>query len=201
LIASWQAVVRGLLRDENDNARAVQVVEHVKSVTRLTGVPWLIDAHSGKGEDQSDHADPSRALRGASGAAAAADYTLSLRYASSPFTTQRRLAGKGRFVSVAPITLDFDDTTGTYSVVAAATKTATIETTWKLLMETGAVTATPRDATTIARAAGLVSPAGTVTSTHRRQVHDALTARDGVRQTTERRRGQSTTVYTWTDGE
>ncbi len=95
LIASWQAVVRGLLRDENDNAGAVRLVEDVKAVTRSTGVPWLIDAHSGKGEDQTDEADPSKALRGASSAAGAADYTLSLRYANGPFGTRRRLSGKG----------------------------------------------------------------------------------------------------------
>ena len=91
LIASWQAVVRGLIRDENDNAGAVRVVEDVKAAARLTGVPWLIDAHSGKGEDQHDDADPSRAMRGASSAAGAADYTLSLRYANGAFGAQRRL--------------------------------------------------------------------------------------------------------------
>ncbi len=80
LIASWQAVVRGLIRDENDNAGAVQLVELVKAAARHTGIPWLIDAHSGKGEDQADDADPSKAMRGASGAPGAADYTLSLRY-------------------------------------------------------------------------------------------------------------------------
>jgi hypothetical protein len=69
LIASWQAVVRGLIRDENDNAGAVQIVERVKVAARASGVPWLIDAHSGKGEDQDDDADPSKAMRGASAAA------------------------------------------------------------------------------------------------------------------------------------
>ena len=75
LIASWQAVVRGLVKDENDNAGAVQIVERVKLATRETKIPWLIDAHSGKGEDQADEADPSKAMRGASAAAGAADYT------------------------------------------------------------------------------------------------------------------------------
>jgi hypothetical protein len=63
LIASWQAVIRGLVENENDNANAVGVVEAVKATARATGVPWLIDAHSGKGEDQTDDADPSRAMR------------------------------------------------------------------------------------------------------------------------------------------
>ena len=43
--------MRGLIRDENDNAGAVRVVEDVKAAARASGVPWLIDAHSGKGED------------------------------------------------------------------------------------------------------------------------------------------------------
>ena len=57
LIASWQAVLRGLVRDENDNAGAATVVESVKIATRQTGIPWLIDAHSGRGEDQADDAE------------------------------------------------------------------------------------------------------------------------------------------------
>jgi hypothetical protein len=69
LIASWQAVIRGLVRDENDNAGAVKIMETVKASARETNIPWLIDAHSGKAEDQDDDADPSKAMRGASGAA------------------------------------------------------------------------------------------------------------------------------------
>ena len=112
LIASWQAVVRTLVKDENDNAGAVLVVEAVKAAARASGVPWLIDAHSGKGEDQSDDADPSKAIRGASGAAGSADYSLSLRYANGAFGTQRRLSGKGRFVHLEPLTIDYDVQTG-----------------------------------------------------------------------------------------
>ena len=119
LIASWQAVIRGLVRDENDNAGAVNLVETVKAATRTTGIPWLIDAHSGKGEDQDDEADPSRAMRGASGAAGAADYTLSLRYANGAFGTQRRLSGKGRFVNLAPLTLDYNPDTGIYTCLGS----------------------------------------------------------------------------------
>ena len=40
LISSWQAIVRGLIRDENDNAGAVRVVEDVKAAARLTRIPW-----------------------------------------------------------------------------------------------------------------------------------------------------------------
>ena len=94
LIASWQAVVRGLIENENDNTGAVSIVESVKLAARRSGVPWVIDAHSGKGEDQDDEADPSKAMKGASAAADAADYTLSLRYRNGTFGTQRRLTGR-----------------------------------------------------------------------------------------------------------
>lgn len=118
LVSSWQAVIAGLMKDENDNAGAVAVVERVKLAARTTGVPWLIDAHSGKGEDQSDDADPTRAMRGASAAAGAADFMLSLRYAEGPFSTRRRLSGKGRFVSFEPMLLDYDLNTGAFAVLS-----------------------------------------------------------------------------------
>jgi hypothetical protein len=194
LISSWQAVVRGLVRDENDNTGSVRVVENVKAVARGTGVPWLIDAHSGKGEDQGDDADPSKAMRGASGAAGAADYMLSLRYANGPFGTRRRLSGKGRFVSFEPLVLDYDVSAGVYSVIGS-TKTATAETTWRLIQETGALTSTPRTVDAIAKATGLVSAAGRVTGAGRRQIREALHRRDGVRATTETHRGQATTLF------
>jgi hypothetical protein len=194
LISSWQAVVRGLIRDENDNAGAVAVVERVKAAARETAIPWLIDAHAGKGEDQSDDADPSRAMRGASSAAGAADYTLSLRYANGPFGTHRRLSGKGRFVSFPPIVLDHDIATGAYTVIGS-TKDAAVETTWRLVTESGALTHTPQTVDVIARAAGLTSADGRVTGTGRRQVREALRNRPGVRTVTETRRGQMTTLY------
>jgi AAA domain len=194
LIASWQAVVRGLIRDENDNAGAVRVMEAVKAATRRTGVPWLIDAHSGKGEDQGDEADPSKAMRGASGAAGAADYTLSLRYANGPFGSRRRLSGKGRFVSFAPLVLDYDVEQGTYTEIGTA-KEAFAETTWRLICEMGALTPTPQSVTTIAQVVGLVGANGRVTTTGRRQVQAALYRRPGVRMTTETRRGQVATMY------
>jgi hypothetical protein len=195
LIASWQAVIRGLIRDENDNAASVVIVEQVKAAARLTNIPWLIDAHSGKGEDQGDDADPSKAMRGASGAAGSADYTLSLRYANGPFGSRRRLSGKGRFVDFAPMLLDYDKTQGTYSVIASAAKDVMAETTWRLIVDTGALTDVPQTADAIARAAGLVSNTGRVTSTGRRQVAAALFRRDDVRITIEKRRGQQTRVY------
>ena len=132
-------------------------------------------------------------MRGASGAAGAADYTLSLRYAATPFGSQRRLSGKGRFISFAPFVLDFDAEHGSYTVVGT-TKDATAESTWRLIRETGAIGSTPQSVDAIARAAGL-APEGRVTSTSRRHVREALRNREGIRTTTETRRGQLTTLY------
>jgi hypothetical protein len=196
LISSWQAVVRGLIRDENDNAGAVRVVEAVKAAARSTGIPWLIDAHSGKGEDQTDDADPAKALRGASSAAGAADFMLSLRYDNGPFGTRRRLSGKGRFVNFEPIILDCDVATGTYTVIANTGKASTAESTWRLIRDAGAITDMPQTAAGIAVAAGLkVGRDGKATAESRRQVSMALAGREGIRATKETRRGQSATLY------
>jgi hypothetical protein len=193
LISSWQAVIRGLVRDENDNAGAVNVVESVKAFTRKTGIPWLIDAHSGKGEDQDDDADPSKAMRGASGAAGAADYTLSLRYANGAFGTKRRFSGKGRFVNFPPLTLDLDLATGAYSLIAS-TKQALTETTWRLIQELGALDGTPRSVSDIGKAIGLLK--GTrLSGTARGRVLDALSGRPGVLFSQETRRGKTVTLY------
>jgi hypothetical protein len=194
LIASWQAVVRGLVRDENDNAGAVCIVENVKAAARATGVPWLIDAHSGKGEDQTDDADPSKAMRGASSAPGAADYTLSLRYANGTFGTQRRLSGRGRFVSFAPILLDFDPDTSTYSALAED-KDPAAETTWRLITELGALTTEPSSAASIALRAGLVDGSGKPTKTHKRQVVRALLKREAVLWSEEACRGGKTLLF------
>ena len=196
LISSWQAVIRGLVKDENDNAGAVNIVETVKASTRLTQIPWLIDAHSGKGEDQDDGADPSKALRGASGAAGAADYTLSLRYADGTFGNKRRLSGKGRFVNFAPLTLDYDLTTGRYDCLGDASRVA-VETTWRLIEELGALTDTAQTVADIARRISL-QPAGSndrFTKAQRRQVTDALKDRAAVIPCPIVRRGQETIGY------
>jgi hypothetical protein len=179
LLSSWQSLIRGLIRDENDNAGAVRIVENVKAVVRETGVPWLIDAHSGKGENQADEADPSKAQRGASGAAGAADFTLSLRYANGAFDPHRRLSGKGRFVMLAPETLTFDDATGSYDSLGD-TKNAARETTWRQIAETGALCDKPRTAATIARAAGIAPAEGKLSGSALRRVHEALHDRPSV---------------------
>jgi len=200
LISSWQAVVAGLTRDENDNATAVRIMETVKVTARASGVPWLIDAHSGKGEDQGDDADPTKAMRGASGAAGAADYLLSLRYdVGGPFTTRRRLSGKGRFVTCPPMLLEYDPDAGAYSVLSV-NKDTMVETTWRLIVETQALTTTPQTATAIAQAAGLVTGAK-VTTSIRRRVQDALRRRPGVRTITETWRGHIRTLYASQDFE
>jgi len=200
LIASWQAVVAGLVKDENDNAGMVRIMEQVKHYARKTNIPWLIDAHSGKGEDQSDDADPGRAMRGASASASAADYTLSLRYANGAFGTQRRLSGKGRFVSCASQLLEYDRETGAYAVLGS-TKAMGTEITWRLIHETGAVSMVPQTADAIAKAAGLVKAGKRVAGGHRRQVAAALKNRDGIRTTSVIRHGQKTTLYTREDPE
>jgi hypothetical protein len=174
-------------------------MEAVKAAARATGIPWLIDAHSGKGEDQRDDADPTRALRGASGAAGAADFILSLRYADGPFSPRRRLNGKGRFVSVPPILMEFDAETGAYTALGD-TKTATVETTWRLIVETGALTTTPQTVDMIAQTAGLV-PAGKRCSGHtRRLVAQALFRRDGVDRSVKMRGARTITLFSQSEG-
>jgi hypothetical protein len=200
LIASWQSVIRGLVKDENDNAGAVVVVERVKAATRVTKVPWLIDAHSGRGEDQADEADPVRALRGASSASAAADYILSLRYAAGPFGTARRLSGRGRFVNVPPQTVDYNVEDGAYRDLGSV-KDAGRETTWRQIEETGAVVAEPRSAVTIARAAGLVGPGDKVGGQALKRIHTALHDREGVTRTEGTYHGKKRTVYSLTTEE
>jgi hypothetical protein len=199
LIASWQAVVRGLLKDENDNAGSVRVVEAVKAAARESGIPWLIDAHSGKGEDQADDADPSKAMRGASAAAGSADYTLSLRYGKGTFGTTRRLSGKGRFVSVAPIMMDFDTTTGAYQVIGPSGD-VTAESTWRLICEMGALSTEPRSATEIGRLLG-IGTEGKLSGTERKQIANALSNRPNVGIIEETRRGQKTRCYRRLEGE
>lgn len=196
LIASWQAVVRGLVKDENDNAGAVNIVETVKAAARTTNIPWLIDAHSGKGESQEDEADPTMALRGASGAAGAADYTLSLRYANGAFGSQRRLSGKGRFVQLAPLTLDYEPATGTYTCLGT-TKDAMKETTWRQIVQMGALDHTPRNLTDIARRAGVIGEADQLGGQKRKQILAALAGREDVGRTEEipRGGGRKATLY------
>lgn len=193
LVASWQAVVAGLVKDENDNAGAVAIVERVKLAARATGIPWLIDAHSGKGEDQSDDADPTRAMRGASAAAGAADYMLSLRYADGAFSSRRRLSGKGRFVSLEPVLLDYDISSGTFTALGSG-RSVSAESTWHLIQTTG-ILQEWSTADAIALAIGLVSPAGNVTGAGRRRVKEALRGRLGIDIKSERRRGQETTLF------
>lgn len=194
LASSWQAVTVGLIRDENDNAGAVAVMQRVRDAARTTGVPWLIDAHSGKGEDQSDDADPTRALRGASAAAGAADYMLSLRYGNGSFGTQRRLSGKGRFVSLAAMTIDYTPATGQYELVGEA-RAVSLDTTWRLIVETGALCETPRSVTEIARGAGMLDSDGRLGGQRRKEIAGTLRGRPEVLVSQEIRRGQKATLF------
>lgn len=124
------------------------------------------------------------AMRGASAAAAAADYTLSLRYANGAFGTQRRLSGKGRFVSFAPITIDYDLATGVYTAIGA-TKAAYKETTWQLIVQTGAITTDWQPESGIAMTIGYIGKNGKPTSNGRTKVREALMGRPGVDSKTE----------------
>jgi hypothetical protein len=134
-------------------------------------------------------------MRGASAAAGAADYNLSLRYANGTFGNQRRLSGKGRFVSFAPMTLDFDQADGSYTLVGSS-KDVGRETTWRLICETGAIDGVPRSATEIARIAGLLGSDGRLGGNSRKQITEALVGRPDVLKTEEIRRGQKTTLFT-----
>lgn len=179
LIASWQAVVSTLVKDENDNAGGVAVVERVKLAARATGIPWLIDAHSGKGEDQGDDADPTKAMRGASSSAGAADYLLSLRYADTPFTPTRRLSGKGRFVNLEPMTLAYDLGAGRYTA-EGATKAVLADSTWERIQTTGALSSDWASLAAIAVMAGLGDSPRDISGHHRNLVRKALENRPGV---------------------
>jgi hypothetical protein len=133
-------------------------------------------------------------MRGASAAAGAAHYTLSLRYANGAFGTRRKLSGRGRFVSLEPVVMDFDPTTSQYTVIGEA-KDAVAETTWLRICQTGAVTTEHRTSGEIAKAANLVGPNGVPTRTEKRHVERALTNRDGVLRSEELRNGKKTWLY------
>jgi len=199
LIASWQAVVRTLIRDENDNMAGARTMEQVKAITRWTGVPWLIDAHAGKVEDQSDEADPTKALRGASAAAGAADYLLSLRYADGPFGHKRRLSGKGRFVNFQPMTVEYEPNTGNYRLLGDSTRVIG-ETIRRLIEELGLLTERPQGTTRFADALGPHFPS-TPRTTLRRQITAALTDQPGVKVTITKQTRQIRTLYSRADVE
>jgi hypothetical protein len=183
-VASFLAAVRGLVRDENDNAGMSAVVESIKQCARRARVPFLVEAHAGRGEDQAADADPVRALRGASAAAAAADFVLSLkRDGRGGFGTRRVLSGAGRFVSVPPLAFDYDAPTGALHYLGERDGSAAVETDWRLIQETGALGNEWRSVSAIARAAGLSEKAGS-----RARVRRALQGRAGVAEQSRTRR-------------
>jgi hypothetical protein len=118
---------------------------------------------------------------------------LSLRYADGAFSSRRRLSGKGRFVSLEPVLLDYDADTGFFTALGSGRSVAA-EGNWDLIRQSG-ILHDWCSADAIAMAIGLVGDGGRVTSTGRRKVKDALRNRDGVDQRTEIRRGQQTTLY------
>jgi len=178
LIASWQSVVSTLVKDENDNASAVRVVNLAQDATRGCGVPWVVDAHAGKGEDQSDEADPTLALRGASSAAGAADFLISLRYEGDPSSVRRRLSAKGRFLTMPLTRLLFDRDTGRYTAPTPTSPSALRDTDYQLLLTV--LSPEPASPHVLARESGIAPEGKPVQANHRDRVHAALRERPGV---------------------
>jgi hypothetical protein len=107
-IASFTAGVRSLIESENDNLGMSNVVGTLKAFARKVGVPVLVEAHAGKNEDVGPNADPIRALRGATGAAAEADFVFYYRPDEKGRTTVRVLSGRGRLIlKEDPLLVDF----------------------------------------------------------------------------------------------
>lgn len=189
-VSTFAAGCSALMRDENDNAGMARVVETLKSSARRSGVPHLFEAHAGKGEDQGADADPIKSLRGASAAAAAADFVLNVRRDGAGATTRRTLSGAGRFVNFGSVSYDWDPLTGELEYLGSR-KDAGVETTVRLIVETGAVVANElRSVSAIIRAAGLADKGDTRTA-----FRLALDKMQGVEKVVTAGRGGTTTRY------
>jgi hypothetical protein len=104
------------------------------------------------------------------------------------------LSGKGRFVSRAPLVMDFDQATSTYTATGTV-KDVARDTTWRMICETGALTDIPRTVEEIARVCGLAHADAKVPGASRRKIQDALRDRQEVGLMHEERRGQTVTLY------
>jgi hypothetical protein len=168
-IATFMHGVRGLVDDENDNAGQVAVVASLKNFARGLEVPVFIEAHAGKGEDQSEEADPAAALRGASAGAGEADYVLNLRRTRGRNSTTRVLTGIGRFVNLQPTYFDLDPETGIATLVSDEdTRDADFEVVFAALSDE------KQSAQELARAVGWVTKTGKPDKNHASRVHRAL---------------------------
>jgi AAA domain len=98
------------VRDENDNAEVQRETGRLRIATRLSGVPWLVHAHTGKNEDRDDGGE----IRGASSLFGAVDQALILKRKGRD-TTQRQLYGRGRFGNTPAFSFDFDPVTKLYT--------------------------------------------------------------------------------------
>jgi hypothetical protein len=186
-VATWTSWLAGAVKDENDNAGVARAAGMVKQLARWTGVPFLLEAHAGKGDDGGADADPVKMLRGASAGAGEIDYVLALRrHGPGGFTTKRTLRGLGRFVNSPPLTYDFDLATGELTLLAEGGK-ASVETDRLLLLETGAITTEPRSLSAIARAAGWAGASGETNAAIRARVRLAVKGWDAVRIETTKR--------------
>ena len=96
-------------------------------------------------------------------------------------------------MSFAPIVMDFDATTSTYTVTDSQ-KDVARETTWRLIAEMGAIDGTPRSTADIARIIGLAPVGQKLTGAHRKRISDALAGRPEIGIVQENRRGQKTTL-------
>jgi AAA domain len=99
------------VRDENDNAEVQREAGRLRAAARLSGVPWLVHAHTGKNEDRDDGGE----IRGASALFGAVDSALILKRKGRGETTHRTLYSRGRFGNTPAIACDFNPTTKTYT--------------------------------------------------------------------------------------
>lgn len=155
-VSTFMAAASGLIDNENDNAGVARVVLSMKESARRVGIPIIVETHAGRAQDKSVSADPILAVRGASAAAAHADFVISYRMRDEGgFGTKRVVSARGRFVDFNPTTIDFDKDTHAYTVlgqeVGDEVKAADLD----HLTKTGALSATEqRDASTVAKIAG-----------------------------------------------
>jgi len=116
-----------------------------------------------------------------------------LRYVGGPWDTQRKLAGKGRFVDFEPLVINFDRATSDYTVVGSS-KANMAEADWQRIVSTGALTDEPQAIQRIAIRAGLVGVDGKPTGSHRARVKRALAGRSEI-ESQSARDGRTGTTY------
>jgi AAA domain len=179
-VATFLHAVRGLVKDENDNAGMVAVIASLKAFARDLEVPTLFEAHAGKGEDQSEDADPLMSLRGASAAAGEADYVLNMKRKRGGFSTTRVLSGLGRFVEFQPVSFN-RNADGSLTVLDGGNSAGAAETDFQMLLRAdGGLSEDPKSAAKLATAVGWVRKNGKPDKNDCGRVHRALLNRQEV---------------------